>query len=106
MLKLKRRLLSIMMAGSIIFSTGVVALAKTVQVEGGSWDYGTSLFVESWTIKKKVYSNYYHQKKVHKSTCEIGTTSSSSDWVAAGKTSYSSAVGSRKDTGYAYYAIR
>lgn len=64
-------------------------------VGGGNWDYGTSY--ES-VMTKKVWSNYYHPKKIHSSSCSIGTHHSNSGDTSAGTTSYSSTTGSSADT--------
>lgn len=67
----------------------------SVDVGSGSWDYGTTM--ESvWT--KKVWSNYYHPKKIHSSSCSIGTSHSDSGDTSAGTTSYSSTTGSPRET--------
>ena len=53
--------------------------------------------------QKKVYSNYYHPTKKHKSSVSIGTTAATSGWVSKGQTSYASATGKLTAETHAYY---
>lgn len=67
----------------VILGTSVPALASVDYVGGGRWDYGTG--------GGKVWSNYYHANKVHKSSVQ-GKSFVSSGWKKAGTTSYASAA--------------
>ncbi len=73
-----------------------------VNVGGGTWDYGTSLYS---LTKKKVWSNYLHPTKNHHSSCSIGANMSSSGVVAPKSTSFSSAVGDLNDSTQAYWGV-
>ena len=86
--------------GSVALTNSMVTPFATVQVGGGTWDYGTRI-VGLGT--KQVWSNYWHPTAVHRSSCRIGTNYNNSGWVPAKYTSYSSAVGSWFNTGYAYW---
>lgn len=96
---LKKAVSTLMIAGVLATST-VPALAATANVGGGVWDYGTKV---AGINQKKVYSNYYHAKKKHKSSVSIGTLAVSSGWVAKGDTSYASAKGEWDADTHAYY---
>lgn len=55
MKKVKNALYTVVLAGAIVVSSGVVASA--VEVEGGTWNYGYGNF--------NAYSNYYHPQRRH-----------------------------------------
>lgn len=69
-------------------------------VGGGIWDHGITVVGIN---KKKVYSDYFHPTKVHKSSVSIGTLHNSSGWVDPGQTSYASAIGAWSNDTHAYY---
>lgn len=93
-----KKLVAVTLGSAIMLSS--VTSAFAANVGGGVWDYGTKI---SGVNEKTVYSNYYHPSKVHKSSCIIGTTASSSGWVGKGLTSYASATGKWTDQTHAYY---
>lgn len=79
-MKLKKVVTSLVLSGAILGS-GITAFASTDYVGGGKWDYGTG--------GGKVWSNYYHGTKTHKSSVD-GSSYVSSGWIGKGKTSYAS----------------
>jgi len=87
-------------SGSVVLTNSMVTPFTTVQVGGGTWDYGTRLIS---LTQKEVWSNYWHPTAVHRSSCKIGTAYSNSGWTDPTVTSYSSAVGAWNQTGYAYW---
>lgn len=101
--KIKKCISSFALVSVLAFGVAVPAFAATVNVDGGTWDYGTSVVGVN---QKKVWSNYLHNTKVHKSSCSIGANKSDSGWTNAGSTSFSSAVGGWFDTTHAYYNIK
>lgn len=64
----------------------------TEYVGGGRWEHGTQVNLVSIPVKQ-VYSIYYHETKMHKSSCKIGSNTDSSGWVDATCPSYSGATG-------------
>lgn len=97
--KIKSKKLAALALGCIIMLSSATSVFAA-DVGGGVWDYGTKVVGIN---EKKVYSNYYHGSKVHKSSCSIGTTTVSSGWVSAGSTSYASATGKWSAETHAYY---
>lgn len=98
----RRRVVALAAAALMITATAAPAFAA-VNVDGGSWDYGTS--IAGWG-QKKVWSNYYHDTRKHKSSCTLGILHSDSDWVAPKSTSFSSVQGDWGSTGYSYYDVK
>jgi hypothetical protein len=91
------------LTGDSVTLTNSMVTPLSVEVGGGTWDYGTKIIFKSWSFKKKVWSNYWHPTAIHRSSCKIGTNYSDSGWVAQNTTSFSSAIGDRDDTAYAYW---
>jgi hypothetical protein len=81
-------------------TNSLVTPFSSVNVGGGTWDYGTSL---SGLTQKKVYSNYLHPTSKHHASCSIGANMSSSGVVAAKTTAFSSAIGGLDDATHAYW---
>ena len=80
-MKLKKMISTMLICGTIL-GTSITAFASVDYVGGGKWDYGTG--------GGKVWSNYSHDSRVHKSSVQ-GKQFVSSGWVQAGTTSYASA---------------
>ncbi|HCC01154.1 MAG TPA: lactococcin 972 family bacteriocin [Ruminococcaceae bacterium] len=99
----KKRISSLVLVVALTFGTAVPALAASVNVGGGTWDYGTR--AKGWNVKE-VYSNYLHNTKIHKASCSIGANKSDSGWTAPGDTASSSAEGKWGDKTHAYHAIK
>ncbi|XOQ43651.1 MAG: hypothetical protein ACFWTN_04245 [Clostridium sp.] len=55
--KMKKRISSFALTGVLALRTVVPVFAASVNVDGGVWDYGTSIVEIN---QKKVYSNYLH----------------------------------------------
>ena len=78
-----KKVLTSMLVAGVILSNSIIAMAATVQVDGGTWAYGTNV--------TKCYSNYYHGSRAHNSTAINGNaTASYSGQVSAKNTSYAS----------------
>lgn len=104
MLKFKsKKLLSLIGATALVMAISVPAFATSVNVGGGTWDYGTRSI--GWD-QKEVYSNYLHNTKIHMSSCSIGANKNSSDWMDPGDTASSSAVGKWGDKTHAYHNVK
>ncbi|MET1172354.1 lactococcin 972 family bacteriocin [Paenibacillus amylolyticus] len=89
-----------------IITEDLITTFATADNGGGTWDYGTSVVMESLiTYKKKVWSNYNHATKIHSSTASIGTQISRSGQVNKGVTSYASAIGGLTDDTHAYWNV-
>ena len=101
--KIKKRISSFALIGVLALGTAVPAFAASVNVGGGTWDYGTSI---AGINVKKVYSNYLHNTKMHKASCSIGANKSTSGWKTAGNTAFSSAYGRWGDVTHAYYDVK
>jgi|GEM_PF-1921487 len=76
-------------------SNDMVTPFSSVNVGGGTWDYGTSLALP---LNKKVWSNFNHPSKKHSASCSIGNTYSSSGVYPAGSMAPSSAKGGINDS--------
>lgn len=98
----RRRVVALAAAALMITATAAPAFAA-VNVDGGSWDYGTS--IAGWG-QKKVWSNYYHDTRVHKSSCYLGTLKAESGWTVPKQTSFSSVQGDWGSTGQSYYDVK
>ena len=98
--RIKKFMSMMLVAGLLVTSSAVPTLAASANVSGGIWSYGTSVVGLN---QKRVYSNYYHASKTHKSSASIGTRTSTSGWTSAGVTSYASAVGKWGDETHTYY---
>ncbi|MGN0273219.1 MAG: lactococcin 972 family bacteriocin [Chordicoccus sp.] len=98
MFNFKRGISMLAVVGALVI--GSVAPVYAANVGGGVWDYGTTIVSPT---QKKVYSNYYHPTKKHKSSVSIGTTAATSGWVSKGQTSYASATGKLTAETHAYY---
>ncbi len=72
-----------------------VAMAAVVNVDGGSWDYGSN------TIN--VWSNYTHPSRRHGSTAVAGSDRVYSGDTAAGRTSFASLYKMPWTHGSSYY---
>ncbi|MFU0833968.1 MAG: Lactococcin 972 family bacteriocin [Oscillospiraceae bacterium] len=100
--KMKKRISSFALTGVLALGIVVPVFAASVNVDGGVWDYGTSIVGFN---QKKVYSNYLHNTKIHKASCSIGAHKNDSGWTQAGMTAFSSAIGGWGDTTHAYYNV-
>ncbi|WP_282795057.1 lactococcin 972 family bacteriocin [Streptomyces sp. CC224B] len=80
-------------------STGGPATKKIVEVGGGKWSYGWMAL----TSGKRCYSNYYHLKKKHGSTAQLGGMTSK-DVVKANETSNASVTGPGRHTCVTYWS--
>lgn len=96
---IKKRVLSTLIATGLIAGAAVPAFAS-VNVEGGTWDYGSKVTI---SLKKKAWSNYNHPTKYHGSSVSLGTSTNSSGKTAPHSVSYASITGSLSDTAHAHY---
>lgn len=72
----------------------------TVNVGGGTWDYGTG---PTWYGGKQVWSEYFQPYLMHDSTAIIGS-SHVTDYGNAGQWSNARVYGWPWDEGYAYWS--
>lgn len=96
-MKFKKGLTSLVLCGALLGSGVTAAFASTAYVGGGKWDYGTG--------GGKVWSNYYHGSKVHKSSVQ-GAYYYDSGWKSAGVTSYASATDRAFAVDYSYWDVQ
>ncbi|MGG2108002.1 lactococcin 972 family bacteriocin [Lysinibacillus pakistanensis] len=72
----------------------------SVNVGGGTWDYGTSVTLK---LKKKAWSNYNHPTEYHSSSCYVGTNWGYSYKTAPKVLSKADAEGGLSDSTGAYW---
>ncbi|MFC9297763.1 lactococcin 972 family bacteriocin [Streptomyces sp. NPDC057011] len=78
----KRGIKLALVAGAVIAASAAPALATTVSVGGGTWDYGAGTAT--------VWSDYYHGSKCHGSSVQ-GEYYDASGNVSAGSWAFASA---------------
>jgi hypothetical protein len=76
--------------------------SASVSVGGGTWVYGT----ETIANQKHVWSTYYNDTKIHKSSVQLGSATNTSGWVAAGAVASSELYGNTSYTGYAFWGVQ
>lgn len=96
---MKKLVMSTIAAAGICVATAAPALAS-VNVGGGTWNYGSSHNVFSWSAS--VYSNYYHPTHHHSGTSVCGSVNHTVH-ANAGSWANSSAGCSYTDSTSAYW---
>ncbi|KQB84203.1 lactococcin 972 family bacteriocin [Corynebacterium oculi] len=92
--KFSRGLAATALSGALVAGGAAAALAVQVNVDGGTWNYGTG--------GGKVWSNYHHPTKRHGSSVQ-GKHYADSGCVNAGQWSYASAPDRSFRADHSYY---
>lgn len=72
---MKKKIITVFMSVFLLVSTPILALAATINVGGGTWNYGTTF--------STVYSEYKHKSKQSHTTV-YGLNNKKSGWKKAG----------------------
>ena len=88
--------------GSVYFSNSQITPFTIKNIDGGTWNYGSSIYK---FVYKRVWSNYQHQDLTHRSSCYLGDRYDNSGWQDPGTESKSSIVGGLLSEAAMYYDI-
>lgn len=98
----KNQVIALVFTFSLIASVATTALATTVNVGGGTWEYGVYYYTFPYDHKVG-YSYYNHPTNVHTSTVKVDSTYYRSSNAAPGNTSVAESAWTTSNNISCYY---